>query len=88
MRKERIIRFCQVRLHQSFCTKFCLSDAIRRAGHETRILFHNAEGRKRGVLKFLKSVFIIHQNKITVFPKPSHVRPREERGEEAKQQIS
>jgi len=43
--------------------------------------------KKRGIFEFFKSVFIRHQNKTTVFPKPSHVRPREEREVEAKQQM-
>lgn len=34
-----------------------------------------------------KSVFIMHQNKAIVLPKPSHIRAREEKEEEAKQQI-
>lgn len=52
--KECTIRFCQVWLHQSFCSKFYLSDLILRAGHETRIF----------VSQFRRRVFLILRFKI------------------------
>lgn len=89
MEKECTIRFCQVQLHQSFCCRF-LSLRCDVKGWPQNKNFISQFRRKKKIGEkglLFKSVFIMHQNKAIMLPKPSHTRAREEKEEEAKWQI-